>query len=59
MKQQDVYGEPIIIHLGIHTARVYHPILTKEECERRMKRIAQSAAALLFGHEKATQDKAK
>lgn len=46
MKQQDTYGEPIIIQRQNGFDIVYHPILTDEERARRMKRIARSAAAL-------------
>ena len=51
-KQQDIYGEPEIIHSKNFTDRVYHLILTEEERERRLKRIAESAAILLFSAEK-------
>lgn len=46
-KEKDTYGEPTVIVTGNVIARVYHPILTPEERERRMKAIAESAARLL------------
>lgn len=47
MKQQDTYGEATVIVTGNVIAKVYHPILTPEERERRMKIIAKAAAELL------------
>lgn len=52
MKSQDVYGEPTILKYPGMTVRVYRPILTDEERARRMKRIEQSAAALLIEYYK-------
>lgn len=46
-KSQDTYGEPIILHFPNVVARVYRPILTPEERERRMKIIHNAAAELL------------
>jgi hypothetical protein len=48
MKQQDAYGEPIIIKHGNITARVYQPILTDEERARRMEAIKKAAISLLL-----------
>ena len=48
MKQQDTYKEVRVIEFPQGTATVHIPNLTKEERERRMERIAQSAALLLY-----------
>lgn len=48
-KQKDTYAEPITYTYPNAVVRVYHPILTPEERERRMKAIAKSAADLLRG----------
>lgn len=47
MKVPDTYGEPIIFNFPNATVRVFHPILTPEERERRMKIIHNAAAELL------------
>lgn len=47
MKSQDVYEEPIILKFDNATVRVFRPILTPEERERRMRKIHDSAANLL------------
>lgn len=47
-KSTDVYMEPVIIERPNCIIRVYRPILTDEERERRMKRIHDAAAALLM-----------
>lgn len=47
MKKQDEYMEPVTYVKGNFIIRVYRPILTDEERARRMKRIHDSAAALL------------
>ena len=47
VKQKDTYAEPITYTYPNAVVRVYHPILTPEERERRMKAIAKSAAELL------------
>ena len=59
-KCQDVYMEPEIIRSGNCIARVYRPILTDEECERRMERIKKAAADLIMAAERSkskSQDK--
>lgn len=46
-KDKDIYSEPkIFIYPGM-VAKVYSPILTDEERQRRMARIAKSAERLL------------
>ena len=52
MKQKDVYGEPKIITYPGVIAKVYSPILTDEERQRRMERIAKSAIRLLTSERK-------
>lgn len=43
----DVYGEPIIVRRGNNIARVYSPILTEEEYNRRMNEIKKATAQLM------------
>ena len=52
--------EPEIIRSGNCIARVYRPILTDEERERRMERIKKAAADLIMAAERSkskSQDK--
>lgn len=51
-KCQDVYMEPEILHLDNCTVRVFSPILTEEEKERRMERIKKAAADLIMSVER-------
>lgn len=51
-KCQDVYMEPEILHLDNCTVRVFRPILTEEERERRMERIKKAAADLIMSTER-------
>lgn len=46
--KNDVYGEPVIIKKGNIVAKVYSPILTEEERERRMEKIKQAAIRLVL-----------
>ena len=46
--KNDVYGEPEIIRKGNIVARVYSPILTEEERNRRMELIKQAAVRLVL-----------
>ena len=48
MKQQDTYKEVRVIEFPQGTATVHIPDLTEEERARRMRRIAESAALLLY-----------
>ena len=48
----DVYGEPTIIKKNNIIARVYSPILTEEERNKRMEQIKQAAIRLLLSKEK-------
>ena len=45
--QEDVYQEPIILHLNNATVRVFRPVLSDEERARRMKIIHDAAADVL------------
>ena len=47
MKKQETYGEPKTFTYPGVVARVYSPILTEAERERRMSQIAKSAEKLL------------
>ena len=55
MKQKDTYKEVRVIEFSCGVARVHIPDITPEERERRMKRIAQSAALLLYPELKRTE----
>lgn len=46
--KKDVYGEPKIIKTGNIVAKVYSPILTDAERERRMELIKQAAVRLVL-----------
>jgi hypothetical protein len=48
MKNKDTYKEVRVITFPQGTATVHIPDITPEERERRLKRIAQSAALLLY-----------
>lgn len=50
--KNDVYGEPEIIRYKNIVAKVYSPILTDEEREKRMERIKQAAVRLVLSTEK-------
>jgi hypothetical protein len=45
---KDVYGEPEIIKEGNIIAKVYSPILTDEERERRMEEIKKACVRLVL-----------
>ena len=51
MKEKDTYSEPKTIELPGAVVKVYSPILTDEERQRRMDRIAKSAERLLKNSE--------
>ena len=46
--KNDVYGEPVIIKKGNIVAKVYTPILTNEEREKRMEKIKRAAVSLVL-----------
>ena len=48
---KDVYGEPEIIRKNNIIAKVYSPILTDEERERRMEAIKQACVRLVLSAE--------
>ena len=48
----DVYGEPEIIKEGNIIAKVYSPILTDEERERRMEAIKQACVRIVLSAER-------
>jgi hypothetical protein len=50
--KNDVYGEPEIIKSGNIIAKVYSPILTEEEREKRMERIKQACVRLVLSAER-------
>lgn len=50
--KNDIYGEPEIIHYKNIVAKVYSPILTDEEREKRMERIKQAAIRLVLSNQK-------
>ena len=59
-ESKDVYMDPIVLHLDNCIARVYRPILTDEENERRLERIKKAAADLIMSAERSkskSQDK--
>ena len=47
MKEKDKYSEPKTFEFPGAKVKVYSPILTEEERERRMAQIAKSAERLL------------
>jgi hypothetical protein len=49
--KEDVYGEPEIIRYKNIVAKVYSPILTDEERERRMNLIKQAAVRLVLSQD--------
>ena len=51
-KSQDDYMEPENLHLDNCTVRVYRPILTDEERERRMEIIKKAAADFIIAAER-------
>lgn len=50
--KKDIYGEPTIIEKNNITARVYSPILTEDEYNKRMEHIKQATVRLLLSKEK-------
>ena len=49
--KNDIYGEPEIIAYKNIVARVFSPILTEEERNKRMERIKQAAVRLVLSKE--------
>ena len=50
--KNDIYGEPEIIRKGNIVAKVYSPILTDEEKNKRMERIKQASIRLVLSKTK-------
>ena len=48
MSTQDTYQDPVTITFPGMIARVYHPILTEKEREKRLARIKEAAVKLLL-----------
>lgn len=55
-KEPDTYGEPKIMKFPGMTANIYHPILSPEERERRMKEIYKAAAVLIASQERSMRE---
>lgn len=55
--KNDIYGEPEIITYKNIVAKVYSPILTEEERNKRMERIKQAAIRLVLSEVKNEQQK--
>ena len=53
---EDVYGEPEIIKEGNIIAKVYSPVLTDEERERRMEEIKKACVRLVLYAERMMED---
>ena len=49
--KNDIYGEPEIIRGNNIIARVYSPILTEKERERRMELIKKASVSLVLSKE--------
>ena len=54
--KNDVYGEPTTIRTNNIVAKVYSPILTDEERERRMERIKQACVSLVLAEERVREN---
>lgn len=52
MKEKDNYSEPMTFTYPGIVAKVYSPIITEEEKQRRMARIVKSAERLLTSERK-------
>lgn len=55
--KKDVYGEPEIIKVNNVVAKVFSPIISDEERERRMERIKQASIRLVLSQEKGKDSK--
>jgi hypothetical protein len=49
--KNDIYGEPVIIRTNNIVAKVYSPILTDAEREKRMEKIKQASIRLVLAAE--------
>ena len=50
--KNDIYGEPEIFEKNNIIARVYSPILTEDEQQKRMEQIKRATVRLLLSKEK-------
>ena len=50
--KNDIYGEPEIIIVNNIIAKVYSPIITEQERERRMDLIKKASVSLVLSKEK-------
>ena len=50
--KNDAYDEPVIFQKNHIIARVYSPILTEDEQQRRMEQIKKATVRLLLSKEK-------
>lgn len=50
--KNDIYGEPEIIIVNNIIAKVYSPIITEKERERRMELIKKASVSLVLSKEK-------
>ena len=50
--KKDVYGEPEIIRTNNIVAKIYSPILTDEERNKRIERIKQASVRLVLSKAK-------
>ena len=57
--KNDIYGEPEIIHYKNIIAKVYTPILTEDERERRMEKIKQAAVKLVLSKNEVKNEQQK
>ena len=51
MRKEDEYYDPVVYKYDNATVKVYRPILTEEERERRMERIKAAAVRLVMSVE--------
>jgi hypothetical protein len=54
---KDTYGEPEIIRKGNIVAKVYSPILTDEERNKRIERIKQASIRIVLSQERKDNSK--
>lgn len=57
--RNDTYGEPEVIRKGNVIARVYTPILTEQERNRRIEIMKQAAVSLVLSRNTTTADPPK
>lgn len=57
--KNDIYGEPEIIKRNNIVAKIYTPILTDEEREKRMEKIKQACVKLVLSAESMNGEECK